>query len=117
MAKRVYPKLHTTLAANVREARQLAGLSQQQLAEQAEISTNFVAQIEQGRRFPSALVLERIAKALGLRPYQLFYDADLPEQALTVEQATVIVDELKKRILADVGATIAAISGKIKPSP
>jgi transcriptional regulator with XRE-family HTH domain len=104
MAKHEYPYLQTVLANNVRSARNQIGLSQQQLAEAAGISTNFIAQIEMGRKYPSPTVLERIAKCLGLRPYQLLYDE--PNASMEAEQAQLIISNLQKSLIDQIN-TIA----------
>lgn len=51
------------VAANVREARRRAGLTQDQLADLACISRNYIAQIETGRKKPAIKTLNFIAKA------------------------------------------------------
>lgn len=51
---------------NVRRLRLLKGLTQEQLAFEAEIDLTYVGGIERGRRNPSLMVLVRIAKALGV---------------------------------------------------
>jgi transcriptional regulator with XRE-family HTH domain len=59
------------VGANVRRARQKAGLTQEQVALQADIDLTYVGGIERGRRNPSVLVLARIADALGAEPADL----------------------------------------------
>ena len=49
---------------NVRRLRQTAGLTQEQLAFEANIDLTYVGGIERGRRNPSLLVMVRIAEAL-----------------------------------------------------
>ena len=49
----------------VREARQRAGLTLQQLASATDLSQPFISQIENGRSMPSLLSLHRLAGALG----------------------------------------------------
>jgi transcriptional regulator with XRE-family HTH domain len=49
---------------NVRMLRQSRGLTQEQLAFEAEIDLTYVGGIERGRRNPSLLVMIRIADAL-----------------------------------------------------
>ena len=48
----------------IKEKRGKAGFNQTQLAEEADVSPSAISQIESGERFPSTLVLHRIAKAL-----------------------------------------------------
>jgi transcriptional regulator with XRE-family HTH domain len=49
---------------NVRRVRQQRGLTQEQLAFEAEIDLTYVGGIERGKRNPSLLVMARIADAL-----------------------------------------------------
>ena len=56
---------------NVRQRRQQAGLTQEQLAFAAEIDLTYVGGIERGKRNPSVLVLARIANALNTEPAEL----------------------------------------------
>ncbi len=60
---------------NVRRLRQIAGLTQEQLAFEARIDLTYVGGIERGRRNPSLLVMVRIAQALNVHPANLL-DAD-----------------------------------------
>jgi transcriptional regulator with XRE-family HTH domain len=52
--------------------RRRAGLSQEELAEKADIHPNYVGRIERGECAATVTILLRIAKALGIRPYRLF---------------------------------------------
>lgn len=51
---------------NVRKFRQQKGLTQEQLAFEAQIDLTYVGGIERGKRNPSLLVMARIADALGM---------------------------------------------------
>jgi transcriptional regulator with XRE-family HTH domain len=48
------------------------GYSQAKLAELINTATNYIAQIENGKRFPTDTMLERIASALQKKSYELF---------------------------------------------
>lgn len=50
---------------NVQRLRRAKGLSQEALADEAEVHQTYLSGVERGRRNPSALVLQRIALALG----------------------------------------------------
>ena len=50
----------------VRKARKANGLSQEQLAHEAESNRTYVSDVERGTRNPSIEVVERIAKALNV---------------------------------------------------
>ena len=54
------------LGKNVRRLRQQKGLTQEQLAFEAEIDLTYVGGIERGKRNPSLLVMARIADALSV---------------------------------------------------
>ena len=72
--------LQEIIGRNVKGARSRLGLTQQVLAEKADISIPFLAQIEGGSRGPSLEVIEKLASALGLKAFQLLVeeDADAP---------------------------------------
>ena len=55
----------------MRRLRQSAGLTQEQLAFEANIDLTYVGGIERGRRNPSLLVMVRIAEALKVDPQAL----------------------------------------------
>jgi len=54
------------LGKNVKELRLLRGLTQEQLAFDAEIDITYLGGIERGKRNPSLLVMARIAEALSV---------------------------------------------------
>lgn len=61
------PKHRRLLGEAVRAKRKEAGLSQEKLAEKADLSTVFISRVERGRESPSVDNLVKIAKALGIR--------------------------------------------------
>jgi len=58
-------------AENLRVERARAKLTQQDVAEKAEISISYVSMLERGERSPPLDTLEKIAKALKLAPAAL----------------------------------------------
>ncbi|MGE5565976.1 MAG: helix-turn-helix domain-containing protein [Parcubacteria group bacterium] len=56
------------VGANVRRLRLAQGLTQEQLAFEAQIDLTYLGGIERGRRNPSLLVIVRIAEVLGTAP-------------------------------------------------
>jgi transcriptional regulator with XRE-family HTH domain len=54
------------LGRNVRRLRQQTGMTQEELAFEAEIDLTYLGGIERGRRNPSLLVMARIGKALSV---------------------------------------------------
>ena len=71
--KTVKSDIKEIFAANLKENRRKKGVTQEKLAETAEISLRYLAMLELGKSFPSGEVLEKIAKALDIHAFQLFY--------------------------------------------
>ena len=69
MAKR-HPVL-TAFGLNVRRRREASELTQEALAEKANLDQTYISGIECGTRNPSLLSIAKIAKALGVSPSQL----------------------------------------------
>ena len=69
------------LGRNVRAARLARGLSQEQLAFEAEMKRSYLSDLERGTRNPSVRALGRLAKALGVQPADLLIDqaAKIPQ--------------------------------------
>jgi len=59
------------LGANVRRHRKLKGMSQEQLALEADMERSYVSDLERGTRNPSVRALGRLADALGVAPHEL----------------------------------------------
>jgi transcriptional regulator with XRE-family HTH domain len=60
------------IAANVKKLRVERGMTQEQLAHEAELDLTYIGGIERGRRNPSVKALGRIATALSATPIDLF---------------------------------------------
>jgi len=63
------------VAANVRQARKAAGLSQEELALEAEVDRTYVSQVERAKRNITVVVLARLARALKTTPEALVSSA------------------------------------------
>lgn len=59
------------LGKNVRRFRLEAGLSQEQLAFEADMKRSYVSDLERGVRNPTVQALGRLAAALDVEPYRL----------------------------------------------
>jgi transcriptional regulator with XRE-family HTH domain len=66
------------VGANVGLARTRAGLTQEALAEAADIDLRFLQRVERGKTNLSVAVVVAIADALGVEPGQLLKPAKLP---------------------------------------
>ena len=67
-------RLISIFARNVRRLRQKKGMTQEELAFEAEIDLTYVGGIERGKRNPSLLVMCRIANALSVPLARLLRD-------------------------------------------
>ena len=63
--------LREVFATNLRRLRHGKGLSQDDLAYEAEISRSYLSQIEKGAFFASLKILGKLAIALGVEPAEL----------------------------------------------
>ena len=64
------------LTQNMKKYRQILGISQVALAEKVGCSTTLIGNIEIGKRFPSALNINRIAEALEVKVADLFSEEE-----------------------------------------
>jgi transcriptional regulator with XRE-family HTH domain len=60
----------------VRDLRFAMGLSQEELAARCGLHRTYVGGIERGRRNPTCAILERLARGLGVRPWELLRRGD-----------------------------------------
>ncbi len=63
--------LNRVLGRNIRALRQRQGLSQEELALEADMKRSYVSDLERGTRNPSVKAVGRLAKALGVEAWQL----------------------------------------------
>ena len=56
---------------NVRQYRELKGLSQEELAFDADMHRTYVSGVERGIRNPTVLIVAKLAQALGVEPCKL----------------------------------------------
>jgi transcriptional regulator with XRE-family HTH domain len=61
-----------SFAARLRESRQAKGLSQEELADRSGLHLTAVGRIERAEREPGIRTVYKLARALGLKPAELF---------------------------------------------
>ena len=100
----------STYAARVAPARIALGLTQDQLAERADVSRGTIGNIESGKRVPQADVLWRIMTALDLRPDMAPEWPEEIEGWLRVLAPVIqaIPDASRERVMLQVLTTLAA---------
>ena len=85
------------LASNLKLLRKNRNITQFELAELCETSTNYIALIETCKKFPSSNMLSKIISVLNIKPYELF---------LTKENIFNKDKISKKRLLNDIEKAI-----------
>jgi transcriptional regulator with XRE-family HTH domain len=100
---------------NMKRLRADCGISQMALAERVDSSTNYISEIEIGRKFPSVEMIERIAAAFSVEAYQLFRadtEVDTTEQSaedylrgVPLKIRKELAVRLSSRIAADIDKT------------
>jgi transcriptional regulator with XRE-family HTH domain len=88
------------LAANLKFNRREKGLTQEKLAEMADISLRYLDMLELGNGFPSCEILEKLSKALDIQAFQLFYPSSTPEGAML---------HLEQSILANIEKVLSTV--------
>jgi transcriptional regulator with XRE-family HTH domain len=68
-----------TLGRNIKLLRARRGLSQADLSEKADISINFLSNIERGIKFPQPDMLSKLATALGVEVNKFFLEDIAPD--------------------------------------
>jgi transcriptional regulator with XRE-family HTH domain len=76
------------------------------LADYADVPASFIGSVELGRAFPSAERLDRIAEALGVRPFQLFLDEEDGSIQDRYEALTALAHELRERVSGEIDSTL-----------
>jgi len=84
--------LRALLSHNIKEQRQILGITQAKLAEKVKTSTHYIGQIELGNKFPTPEMLERIATALEIDSPQLFSMKSFPTEAIKQFQEGLLTD-------------------------
>lgn len=82
------------LGKRIKEIRKRRGYTQEKLAELASIETPSMSNIENGKNYPNFETLEKISKALNVKPYELY----IFDYYFTCEN---LIDEMTKYMKQD----------------
>ena len=92
---------------NLRNLRKKSGLSQMELSLRCDVSTNYIGEIENGRRFPSVQMIDKIAAVLRIPPYLLFWDEQNKYHRKPASRPNpVIPEEIKQTLVEQVNNTV-----------
>lgn len=91
--------IREVLAGNLKEYRRKLGLTQEKLAEMANVSLHYISMIETCKKYPKPEMVEQLAKILDIESYKLFTvedDTDEPFERLhrlIIKDVKIIVKE------------------------
>jgi transcriptional regulator with XRE-family HTH domain len=96
---------------NLKKWRKIMGLSQEKLAEKCGTSHSYIRQLESGKGHPSFALIGKIASALQIEPYQLFYDETAKnDQSAKAKHMKAIQAKLIKAVSSDIEAAFDEIT-------
>lgn len=95
-------EIQRILLTNIKKYRSRRKYSQMKLAELCGVSTSYIGEIEIGRKYPSAKTLEKIVKALDVKPYKLF----IAENDVDDYDMEGLLEDLKEKITHQVANEI-----------
>jgi len=98
---------------NMRKWRSVRVLSQKNLAEKCGTGYSYIRQIESGVGSPSFAMLAKIAEALEVEPYQLFYD---DASSLGRRAREKHLESVREGLLQSVSGNIEAAFDELKKS-
>jgi len=103
-------KLQQVFITNLKKIRKERGLSQMALSQKCDTTSNYIGQIEMGRRIPSFEKIDKIAAALGIHTYELFmYEANGKNKTIklnTKDYLQKLPQNIKKEIITYLLTTI-----------
>ena len=95
-------EIQRILLTNIKKYRSRRKYTQMKLAELCDVSPSYIGEIEIGRKYPSVKTLEKIVKALDVKPYKLFLD----ENDIDDFDQDGLLDDLKEKITHQVANEI-----------
>jgi len=96
---------------NLKKWRKNRGFSQKTLAQRCDAAHSYIRQIESGSGHPSFLFIGKLAQALNIEPYQLFYDETAVNDDKFLQSGS--IKSLKEEFLQKVEHELDAIIKKV----
>lgn len=97
-------ELRKTLSNNIRTFRKNLHLTQEMLAENADISLSYLADIEHCKTWISDKTLLKLAKSLHKQPFELLISQNFTEQKFDIHKISDILFEEKKELIKSMSA-------------
>ena len=73
-------EIKTKLGLRLKALREMASMSQKDLAYSADLDRSYIASVESGKRNVSIVNIEKISSALGVTVKEFFYDGSFDEK-------------------------------------
>ena len=109
--------LQQIFVANLKKIRKERGFSQMTLSEKCDTTSNYIGQIEMGRRIPSFEKIEKIASALEIPMYELFMYEPGGKKEAKKQTARDYLQKMPQSIKKEIVASLlAAINTDVKTS-
>lgn len=94
MSEKEARELENVIGCRIRTLRKAAGLSQEELAERADIAPQFLSRLENARHVPSVQTMLRLARALGTTPSALLGEPCRDSQAERMKRVAAMFEML-----------------------
>lgn len=109
--------VYATIAKQLRLKRLQAGLTIEDLADAAGISTSFLAYLETNKKKPSLVTVTKIARALNIAVSELFNEKDIPniegEKQKALNRLLKLLQNQSQEDIETILATVAVLSKKL----
>ena len=107
-------RLREIFSKNIKFYRTKNKLSQQELAEKCETATNYISEIETGRKFPSIEMIEKLSTVLEVPAWSFLYANAQENKEEKPVSATCdkLTNEKKEKILSEIFSEIQKIIAK-----
>ena len=102
--------LKVYLSANVKARRETLGISQERLAELADVSVQMIKRIEGQRTWVSDGMLANLARVLGVSAFQLLVPVGVADSPTDTVVVSALLDNLKRNIQDDINRRFEALS-------
>ena len=102
--------LKTYLAANIKARREALGISQERLAELANVSVQMIGRIECRRTWVSDGMLANLAGVLGVSAFQLLVPTGVADSPADAAAVSGLLDNLRRNIQDDISRRFDALS-------
>jgi transcriptional regulator with XRE-family HTH domain len=100
-------ELLMAVSSNIRRYRLIGKLSQSALSEKADVSINFISDIENGKKWPSIQTMIKFAKVFDVEVYEL-----LKPEGVLPDNSGQVIAKYTKEILATINKSVENVEAK-----